>query len=180
MIKKKEILKLLLQNLLAERNKISKIIGQLKSSNKDASKEVKEVEEIKKKIITLKELENIKDNELKSILTRLPNLPHKSVPFGEDENNNVLYKEWGKKPKFNFNPKIHYDIGENLGLINFEIASKLSGSRFVILKNKYQNLKELYQTSCLINIQKKMVILNTAYLLLLKVIVYLELVNFKI
>ena len=139
--KEKRDTQTILQNLLAERNKISKIIGQLKSSNKDASKEVKEVEEIKKKIITLKELENIKDNELKSILTRLPNLPHKSVPFGEDENNNVLYKEWGKKPKFNFNPKIHYDIGENLGLINFEIASKLSGSRFVILKKQISKLE---------------------------------------
>ena len=139
--KEKRDAQTILQNLLAERNKISKIIGQLKSSNKDASKEVKEVEEIKKKIITLKELENIKDNELKSILTRLPNLPHKSVPFGEDENNNVLYKEWGKKPKFNFNPKIHYDIGENLGLINFEIASKLSGSRFVILKKQISKLE---------------------------------------
>ena len=130
-----------LQNLLAEKNILSKTIGNLKSKNEDATKEMSQVDKLNNKINSLKELESIKDNELYSILTRLPNIPHKSVPNGKDELDNKLYREWGSKPKFNFKPKIHYEIGENLGLINFEIATKLSGSRFVLLKKQISKLE---------------------------------------
>ena len=114
------------QSLLAERNSISKIIGKLKSENKDASSEMSKVDEIKNKINNLKELETIKDEELKTILSRLPNIADKTVPIGSNEEENKKYKEWGKKPGFDFNPKTHFDLGENLGLMNFETASKLS------------------------------------------------------
>ena len=130
-----------LQNLLSEKNILSKKIGKLKSINQDAKSEISNVEELKDKINSLKELENIKENELISILNRLPNIPDKSVPNGKEESDNILYREWGNKPKFNFKPKIHYDIGENLGLINFDIASKLSGSRFVVLKKQISRLE---------------------------------------
>ena len=130
-----------LQNLLSEKNILSKTIGDLKSKNIDANKEISKVEELKIKINSLKELETIKENELNSILNRLPNIPHKTVPNGKDENDNKLYREWGSKPDFNFKPKVHYEIGENLGLINFDIASKLSGSRFVLLKNQISKLE---------------------------------------
>tara|TARA_Y100001970_G_C14158119_1_gene816823 strand:- start:423 stop:1634 length:1212 start_codon:yes stop_codon:yes gene_type:complete len=130
-----------LQNLLAERNLLSKTIGNLKGKNEDATNEIKKVEKLKLKITSLKELENIKENELKSILSRLPNLPHKSVPHGKDESDNTFYRDWGSKPSFNFKPKAHYLIGENLGLINFEIATKLSGSRFVLLKKQISKLE---------------------------------------
>ena len=130
-----------LQNILSERNKLSKEIGNLKSKNKDANEQISKVEELKIKINSLKELENIKENELNSILIRLPNIPHKSVPNGKDESDNLLYREWGSKPEFSFNPKLHYEIGENIGLINFECATKLSGSRFVTLKNQISKLE---------------------------------------
>ena len=130
-----------LQNLLAERNSISKTIGKLKSEKKDASAEMKKVDEIKNKISNLKELEIIKNEELNTILTRLPNIPHKSVPIGSDENNNTKYREWGTKPSFDYKAKTHYELGEDLGLMNFETASKLSGSRFVILKNQLSKLE---------------------------------------
>ena len=130
-----------LQNILSERNNLSKEIGNLKSKNKDAKELIVKVEELKIKINSLKELENIKESELNSILTRLPNIPHKSVPNGKDENDNKLYREWGSKPKFSFNPKLHYEVGENIGLINFENATKLSGSRFVTLKNQISRLE---------------------------------------
>ena len=139
--KQKRETQTILQSLLAERNNISKTIGVQKNNNKDVSNEMKKIEEIKNKINTLKELENIKENELYAILVRLPNIPHKSVPIGKDENDNTLYKEWGKKPKFNFRPKKHFEIGEDLGLINFELASKLSGSRFVVLKKQISKLE---------------------------------------
>ena len=130
-----------LQNLLSDKNKLSKEIGSLKNKKLDANIQIKKVEDIKSKINSLKELEEIKDNELNTILSRLPNIPHKSVPFGKNENDNIKYREWGNKPDFSFKPKVHYEIGENLGLINFELASKLSGSRFVVLKKQISKLE---------------------------------------
>ncbi len=130
-----------LQNLLAERNSISKNIGKLKSENKDASSEMSKVDEIKNKINNLKELETIKDEELKTILSRLPNIADKTVPLGRNEEDNTKYREWGEKPGFEFKPKTHFELGEDLGLMNFETASKLSGSRFVLLKNQLSKLE---------------------------------------
>jgi len=130
-----------LQNLLSDRNKLSNEIGSLKSKKLDANIQIKKVEDIKSKINSLKELEEIKDNELNTILSRLPNIPDRSVPFGKNENDNIKYREWGNKPDFSFKPKVHYEIGENLGLINFELASKLSGSRFVVLKKQISKLE---------------------------------------
>ena len=113
-----------LQNLLAERNHISKSIGLLKSQKKDASKEMEKVEDIKNKVSTLKELETLKENELKSILSRLPNIPDSTTPIGADESENVFYRDWGGKHSFNFNPKLHIEIVENANSINFETATK--------------------------------------------------------
>ncbi len=130
-----------LQSLLSKRNLLSKEIGSLKSKKMNANNEMAEVEELKIKITSLKELENIKDNELNSILSKLPNIPHKSVPTGKSELDNKFYREWGSKPNFNFKPKVHYEIGENMGLMNFDIATKLSGSRFVLLKKQLSKLE---------------------------------------
>jgi len=135
--------KTILQNLLAEKNNLSKSIGKLKSENKNCDSEIKRVEEIKTETISLKELESIKEEELHSILTRLPNIPHMSTPQGNSEADNVFYKEWGEKPDFQFKPKRHFEIGENLNLMDFETASKLSGSRFVILKNQLSRLERV-------------------------------------
>ena len=101
-----------LQNLLAERNKLSKEIGILKSQNKDSEVEniLKRVEKIKDETSNLKELEKIKDDELNAILSRLPNIPHSSTPTGYKENENVLYRDWGLKPEFSFDPKKHFDL----------------------------------------------------------------------
>ena len=129
------------QSLLAEKNLLSKTIGQLKSKQQDSSKELKQVENLKTKISSLKELETLKDEELYSILSRLPNIPDESIPIGNNENDNILYKDWGNKPKFTFNPKKHFEVGENINLMNFDIASKLSGSRFVVLKGQLSRLE---------------------------------------
>ncbi len=129
------------QSLLAEKNLLSKTIGQLKSKKQDSSKELKHVENLKNKISSLKELETLKDEELYSILSRLPNIPDESIPIGNNENDNILYKDWGNKPKFTFNPKKHFEVGENINLMNFDIASKLSGSRFVVLKGQLSRLE---------------------------------------
>ncbi len=133
----------LLQNLLAERNTLSKEIGILKNLKKDASEQLKKVDILKSEISNLKQLETIKEEELYSILSRLPNIPNSTTPSGLSEKDNVLYKEWGLKPDFSFKPKRHFEIGENLNLMNFDIASKLSGSRFVVLKGQLSRLERV-------------------------------------
>ncbi|MBD1147902.1 serine--tRNA ligase [Pelagibacterales bacterium SAG-MED31] len=134
--KEKREAQTVMQNLLAERNQLSKIIGKLKSEKKDTINEMAKVEDLKNNINTLKELETLKDDELKAILSRLPNIPDSSTPIGAYEEENVFYREWGNKPNFDFEPKLHFEIGENSNLMNFEIATKLSGPRFVILKGQ--------------------------------------------
>ena len=86
-------------------------------------------------------MEKIKEEELFVFLSRLPNIASDSTPNGLNEKDNVFYREWGEKPNFSFNPKRHFEIGENLSLMNFDLASKLSGSRFVILKGMLAKLE---------------------------------------
>ncbi|WPM32303.1 serine--tRNA ligase [Hydrogenobacter sp. T-2] len=122
-----------IERLRAERNAKSKEIGKLKKEGKDTAEleaEVKNLREsIEKYEVELFELET----KLREVMLSIPNLPHESVPVGEDESQNVEVRRWGKPRKFNFQPKPHWEIGERLGIIDFERASKLSGSRFSVL-----------------------------------------------
>jgi len=131
----------ILENLLSERNNISKNIGELKKDKKDVTNLLDEVEKLKDKINNLKELQKIKEDELNAILHRIPNITSKDTPIGADENDNTEVKKFGDKPNFNFKAKNHHEIGENLNLMNFETASKLSGSRFVVLKGMLAKLE---------------------------------------
>ena len=131
----------ILQNLLAERNKLSKEIGLLKSQKKDTTVFLKKVEQINQETSSLKEFEKIKEDELLAILTRLPNIPSVNTPQGKDENDNIFNREWGQKPEFTFSPKRHFEIGENLNLMNFNLATKLAGPRFVVLKGMLSKLE---------------------------------------
>ena len=74
--------------------------------------------------------------QLEKILSNIPNIPHKDVPYGKDENDNIEIKKSGQIPKFEFKPKSHYELGENLGMLDFDLATKTTGSRFVFVKNK--------------------------------------------
>ena len=82
-----------------------------------------------------KNKKKIKDN-LEKLLSNIPNIPHNDVPNGKDENDNVEVIKSGKIPKFDFNPKSHFQIGENLDMLDFDLATKTTGSRFVFVKNK--------------------------------------------
>jgi seryl-tRNA synthetase len=90
---------------------------------------------------TLKQLEKIKDEELNAILTKLPNIASSDTPNGTNEDDNILYRMWGEKPNLSFVPKRHYEIGENLNLMNFDLATKLSGTRFVVLRGMMAKLE---------------------------------------
>ena len=122
------------RNLIQKKEKLEqekKIISKSKDSSlfkksKDLSKEI---DDIYKEQISIQ-------NNLNEILTKLPNLALEDVPVGKDESSNKIISENGKINDFSFKPKSHYDLGKNLGMIDFELASKTSGSRFVFLKGE--------------------------------------------
>ena len=105
------------------------------SRSKDESlfKRSKEISLELEKILV--EQKNIKTN-LDSILSNIPNIPHQDVPFGKNENDNIEVLQSGTKPNFDFKPKSHYELGEKLEMLDFDLATKTSGSRFVFVKNK--------------------------------------------
>jgi seryl-tRNA synthetase len=129
------------QNLSALRNKLAKEIGILKANGKDASELLEEVSKSKNKEEELVSLTKDVENQINEKLLNIPNLPHSSVPQGLDEKDNVEVFKWGTTKKFNFTPKEHFDLGENLGMMDFEVASKMSGSRFVVLKDELSQLE---------------------------------------
>ncbi len=125
-----------IEQLKAKRNKLSKEIGKLFKEGKreEALKLKAEVEEISKKAKELeRELKDVEERFQRLILS-IPNLPHPSVPVGEDENDNVVVRYWGEKPQFDFEPLPHWEIAEKLGILDFERAAKLAGSRFVVYR----------------------------------------------
>ena len=132
-IKRREIIKEL-ESLRSERNKLSKEIGKLKREGKDVSEIQERVKWLKARIDKLEEELKKVEEELKNTLLWIPNLPHESVPIGEDENDNVEVRRWGEPRKFNFEPKPHWEIGEKLGILDFKRGAKLSGSRFTVIK----------------------------------------------
>jgi len=118
------------ENLRFEQNKASKHIGQMKKEGKDASSFISEMKKVSEKIKLLEE--NLKEieAELRKILLTIPNIPHESVPVGKRSEDNVEVRQYGEKPKFTFPVKPHWEIGKNLGILDFERASKITGSRF--------------------------------------------------
>ncbi len=104
-----------------------------KSKDKSLFSRSKEISVSIDKIVSEQE---IIQEKLNKILSNIPNLPHSDVPIGNDENANVELKKYGKLPNFDFKPKSHYELGENLGMLDFDLATKTTGSRFVFVKNK--------------------------------------------
>src|SRR5262249_36254916 len=121
----------------ARRNAASKEIGAAKK-NKDeaaASKLMAEVAQLKDAMPALEAEEKKYSKELDDILAVIPNLPSDEVPDGKDETGNVEHHHFGVKRNYSFAPKQHFELGEQLGFMDFEIAAKLSGARFVVLKS---------------------------------------------
>ena len=141
-IQKKEILE-------KEKKDISK------SKDKSLFAKSKEISISIEKIIA--EQKTVKE-ELEKILSNIPNIPHNDVPNGKNENDNVEISKSGKIPKFEFNPKSHYELGEDLGMLDFDLATKTTGSRFVFVKNKLALLER-----ALSNFMLDIHILNNGY-----------------
>ncbi len=132
-----------MQELQAERNSKSKKIGALKSSGDDVGVEkiMKEVSSMKDTLSTLEQREKDLFVELTTILSSLPNIMFDDVVDGADESDNVLLRTVGEIPLYDYEPKEHWELGESLGMMNFEYAARLSGSRFVSLNKDLARLE---------------------------------------
>ncbi|HEY8127371.1 MAG TPA: serine--tRNA ligase, partial [Hyphomicrobium sp.] len=132
-----------LQEAQARRNASSKEIGKAKGAKDDAtaSRLMAEVAELKDRIAKGEEDERQLDAEIRDALSVIPNTPRDDVPFGTDETGNVEVRKVGTPGKFDFAPKQHFEIGEALGLMDFEAAQKISGARFVVLKGAIARLE---------------------------------------
>ncbi len=119
-------------SLRARRNHITKEIEQLKRKGGSVDNLVEEVKTIKEKIKELEDSLKEKERETNRILLEIPNIPHDSVPPGKDSSFNQVVRVWSEPRKFSFQPKPHWEIGENLKILDFERASKLAGSRFTV------------------------------------------------
>lgn len=118
------------------RNKISEEIGKAIREGKDASSLKKEAAELPDRINELEEKMARHREILDKGLLRLPNLLHESVPYGEDDSDNVVIYDWGEPPEFGFEPKSHAEISNELGITDFERAAKVSGAGFYYLRNE--------------------------------------------
>jgi len=130
-----------LQSLQSRRNEASKQIGALKSKGEDASALIDEVAQIKAQAPEKEAEEAELAAQLNTHLMSLPNILDESVPQGNDEDDNALMREVGVKPSFDFTPKDHVTLGENLGQMDFATAANLSGARFVLLKGQLARLE---------------------------------------
>ncbi len=128
------------QELQSRRNEASKQIGALKSKGGDASTLMAEVAAGKERIVAIEEEEGKLAEQLNDLLSRLPNIPDASVPDGVDETGNVEVRRTGEPKRIN-SAKEHFDIGENLGQMDFATAAKMSGSRFVLLRSGLARLE---------------------------------------
>jgi seryl-tRNA synthetase len=126
-----------LQELQQRANAVAREIGALRAAGKDASALTEESKEIKRRVAEAKQAEGRGEegeDELARLLASLPNVPHASVPEGEDETGNVEIRRSGTPPAFDFTPKRHWELGEESGEMDFKQAAAISGSRFVVLK----------------------------------------------
>ncbi|MDW7971667.1 MAG: serine--tRNA ligase [Thermodesulfovibrio sp.] len=134
----KERLELLrnIEQKRALRNSVSQEIARLKKTNENEKIEklISEMRNLGDELALMEEKLREIEDKVRNFMLLLPNIPHPTVPVGKDETENVEIRRWGEPPKFDFEPMNHWDIGELLGIIDFERAGKIAGSRFAIMK----------------------------------------------
>jgi seryl-tRNA synthetase len=120
------------EQLKYRRNVASEEISRLKRDQQDAALRIEEMRSVSQQIKEMdQQLVDI-EQEFKTILLHIPNMPHNSVPIGGDERDNLVVKVWGQPPELTFVPKPHWEVGENLGILDFERAARMTGARFVL------------------------------------------------
>jgi len=120
------------EELKAHRNRLSDKIPGMKKSGQDVSQLIAETKDMRVQIQELEKAAEEYDTRLSDILVELPNVPHASVPVGKSPADNVEVRRWGSPPQFDFAPRPHWELGEQLGILDLERAAKLSGARFAV------------------------------------------------
>jgi len=128
---KKDVLKRT-EDLRAAKNKASEEISRLKREGKDGADLIAEMRKVGDEIGAFEDKLKTFDEELKTTLLNVPNIPHDSVPVGRGSEDNREVRRWGGRPEFGFKPQAHWDVGEKLGILDFERAAKITGSRFAV------------------------------------------------
>jgi seryl-tRNA synthetase len=123
-----------LEKARAEKNRISEQVSKKKRAGEDAAAEVRLSKDLNQQIVELEGRLKAIEAEFLPLEMRLPNVPDESVPEGDGEAANVVVRTWGTPPAFDFAPKAHWDLGPELGILDFERAAKVTGSRFTVLK----------------------------------------------
>lgn len=123
------------ENLQAEKNNLSKNIGKAKATGEDVAALMQQVNSMGDELNALQENLKAVQAELDDFLLLVPNMPDESVPAGKDEEDNVEVRRWGTPKAFDYAARDHVDLGEALGMLDFEAATKITGSRFVVMKN---------------------------------------------
>jgi seryl-tRNA synthetase len=120
------------ETMKARRNRASEDIAKLKKSGQDASAQMSETKELREQIQQREKVAAELEARLRELLSGIPNLPHESVPVGKTADDNVEVRRWGAPPKFDFTPRPHWELGEQLGILDLERATKVSGARFAV------------------------------------------------
>lgn len=120
------------EQLKAQRNKLSEEVARLKRSGGDANAIVEETRKLKARMDELEAAAAASEEEMRAILSSIPNVCRDEVPVGRDERDNVEVKRWGTIPQFSFQPKPHWELGDQLGILDLERAAKISGARFAV------------------------------------------------
>ncbi|HPC24247.1 MAG TPA: serine--tRNA ligase [Fervidobacterium sp.] len=130
-------------NLKSKRNELSKNVARLKAEGKSeqADELITQSKAIGDEIANLEAKQNELEAQMLSLALYVPNTPHESVPTGKDETENVEIRRWGEPRKFDFEPKPHWDLGTDLGMLDFDKGSKLSGSRFTVMFGQIAKLE---------------------------------------
>jgi seryl-tRNA synthetase len=120
------------ETLQAQRNKISQEVARARKAGEDATALIEETKQLKQQTEELEQSAAKAEEAMRALLIAIPNLPQDSVPVGKSEAENVEVLRWGQQPEFAFAPKPHWELGENLGILDFARAAKISGARFAV------------------------------------------------
>jgi len=131
--KRRDILQAV-ESLRNERNSVSKQVGELKKKKEDASALIEKMGDVSARIKEYDENLRVTEEELNAFVMIVPNIQHESVPQGSGSEDNTIVRTWGEKPVFNFEPKQHFDLGENLNILDFARGAKITGARFTLYR----------------------------------------------
>ena len=120
------------ERLRASQKKVSDEVSKIKRGGQDASALIEEMKKVSQELKVLDGVIDEKEKALQDFLLTIPNLPHASVPVGKDPSGNFEVKQWGEIPKFDFEAKPHWDLGEELGILDFKNGAKITGARFTL------------------------------------------------